>query len=164
VSLSESDLKAIEDRAGKATPGPWFAEEEGGYGFGGPTIDREVQPRLSVCWVEVAPRDGSDEPDEIARIRTSVKQHGLPEAWENQRFIAHARQDVPALLADLRGALLAAAMFEEGAAEWESDCKDARRERDEARAELSRVRSELEAALKAQDEWKAAHDIERGSR
>lgn len=105
------DLEPIKAREKAATPGPWLATEDGGWSFGGPEVDRGGRPNLPCTWVERESRTGEGDAEEIARVRTSPDHQGLPEAWENQRFIAASRSDVPALVAEverLREALASA--------------------------------------------------------
>lgn len=72
--MTEAELKAIEERAEKATPGPWISE--------GSQIARRVSSKISV------------------NDHMIVRDGGM---WsENEKFIAHARTDIPALLAHIR--------------------------------------------------------------
>ena len=89
------DLDAIEARVNAATPGPWI------------TGVRWEDP-CDVYWVPIN-RPGSDpdnphQPDRIALIRyeTCGFQYPHYEALSDAAFIAHARTDVPALVAEVR--------------------------------------------------------------
>ena len=78
--LTDADLDAIEQRANAATEGPWEAGDDdwdGGY------------IRM--------PADGFG----VAYIATHIQQ-GADEGCADAEFIAHARADVPALLAEVR--------------------------------------------------------------
>ena len=78
--MTPEELKAIENRCNKATPGPW-------------TTDRPTKP---------------SDPDEFSRWvaicglggRTGVfaDPPGGQSPWNDAQFIAHAREDIPALL------------------------------------------------------------------
>jgi hypothetical protein len=79
------DLNAIDARANAATPSPW--EEGDGWVYTEPVYDDDN--RLSnVCGMSFS------DPE-----RAGVERE---RAQRNVRFIAHARKDVPALLAEVR--------------------------------------------------------------
>ncbi len=75
------DLDAIRARCDAATPGPWKPESEQGHGRG-------VRAIASVAWCPVA-----------CVVGTESQSIGQRDASRNARFIAHARADIPALLA-----------------------------------------------------------------
>jgi hypothetical protein len=77
--MTENDLKAIETRCVRATKGPWQSFVEGRDHFSGSNFIRT---------------GGLDDasPD-IELTGASI---------EDQDFIAHARQDIPALVAEVR--------------------------------------------------------------
>lgn len=78
--LTDADLDAIEQRANAATEGPWESGDDdwdGGY------------VRM--------PADGFG----VAYIATHIQQ-GADEGCADAEFIAHARGDVPVLLAEVR--------------------------------------------------------------
>lgn len=86
------DLDAIERRANAATPGPWHAQatEEPQER----AISNKIgDPRIGYyAWEGLAIAYGADEiPDEGALV-----------AADNAEFIAHARTDIPALIAVIR--------------------------------------------------------------
>lgn len=75
--MTEEELKAIEERANAATPGPWSVEYKNAHG------------------------------PEIGSYRYAVGIHPALEDWqtpttEDSEFIAHAREDVPKLVAEVR--------------------------------------------------------------
>lgn len=78
--MTDLDLDAIQARADAATPGPW-------------EFDDEV---LGVWTAADGALGGGicDPHDEYAR--------GLNHPLENMRFVAHARQDIPLLVAEVR--------------------------------------------------------------
>jgi hypothetical protein len=89
--LSEQDLIAIETRANKATLGPWAWDHTGVWtlnqgGVCGPVLD--------------APSPG-DPADGIGVVGDDYPR-GINHPSESMEFIAHARSDVPALLAEVR--------------------------------------------------------------
>ena len=81
---TDEELTAAEDRALSATPGPWWSWVEGRDGLAGDTfIGRGVEgARQSDLYLSADPGE---------RIRV-----------EDHEFIAHARQDVPRLVAEVR--------------------------------------------------------------
>jgi len=76
------DLDAIDDRANAATPGPWKAVQLEGFGAENfiVTLSQEHQPK----WYRV-----------VAYI-------GNAGGFKGNDFIAHAREDVPKLTAEVR--------------------------------------------------------------
>jgi hypothetical protein len=82
--MTEDDLKAIEARANAATPGPWATgagKVEGGQ----------------VRELVIAPND-----DVIVAIAYGGFGNPVDRTSEDRKFIAHARTDVPALVAEVR--------------------------------------------------------------
>lgn len=77
--LTADQLAAIAARAEAATPGPWV-------------VDPEVRRVLGVCQIECA--NG-------ARPAVAAVSISLREMDESAAFIAAAREDAPALLADI---------------------------------------------------------------
>jgi hypothetical protein len=82
--LTSSELDAIEARANAATPGPWER---------GATL-RERDGKVTTFSEEasVYPPLGEAGPVAVATVAE----------YDNASFIAHARQDVPALVAEVR--------------------------------------------------------------
>lgn len=124
------DLDAVRARADAATDGPWFAHDG--------NLDYDPRP----FWV-VSQEDAQD--DSVAEVHVGCR--------EDAEFIAHAREDVPALLAELarvtgeRDDALAAAPTR-----WAYDqaCKALERHRqraDEVERERDRLRGERDDAL-----------------
>ena len=93
--LSEEELVGIEARAEKATPGPWVAWDHNGW----------HQPYVSVVTPDdetpLGPRDvivATDDP-----VGRTWSTRGKVEIeLDNATFIAHARTDIPALIAEVR--------------------------------------------------------------
>jgi hypothetical protein len=79
------DLDAIEARASAATEGPWLVEE------------------ADDVWELYAQRDRTHHGYKLAKCMKSGQPYA--EYWPNERdaaFISHARQDIPALIAEVR--------------------------------------------------------------
>jgi len=72
MSLTDDDLSEIEARCNAATPGPWEVRNPG-------------------CW-----------PGEIGPTGVSGGSVATASCHDNAEFIAHAREDVPALVAEVR--------------------------------------------------------------
>jgi len=102
-NLTERDLAEIEDRAREATPGPWFVRH---------LDDDYASNLLAVSTVsdpdhDDGPRWPGFSPGDI--VAATLVQCPLPYVsiddtkWdENAKFIAHARSDIPLLLAEIR--------------------------------------------------------------
>ncbi len=84
--LTDQQLDQIAARAQAATPGLWgsYRDLDGVY-----TI--QARPRIS--------RHGQETDGDIATLAAGRSES---ESYANARFIAHAREDVPALLAEVR--------------------------------------------------------------
>lgn len=79
------NLEAIEARASAATEGPWLVEE------------------ADDVWELYAQRDRTHHGYKLAKCMKSGQPYA--EYWPNERdaaFISHARQDIPALIAEVR--------------------------------------------------------------
>lgn len=83
-SVAIDELDMIDAVANRATRGPWTAFIEGVQPIGGP----------SVIWV-----GGDDDPDMYLWIENKIAPPG------DVTFVAHAREDVPALVAEIRARL-----------------------------------------------------------
>lgn len=103
------DIEAIERRAQAATPGPWGACKDGQCTCGQVWFrDYPVATVIRGDWgddypvVEVKPGQTSFDPWTVdAKMEQITYGHMPPEkAAANATFIAHARQDIPALLAE----------------------------------------------------------------
>lgn len=80
--LAEAELEAIEARSKTASPAPWRSFVEGRDHWGGDDFIRVS--------------DSDDEPDMY------VSRDGKPADAKDLDFIAHARQDIPRLIAEVR--------------------------------------------------------------
>lgn len=80
--MTEEELDAIENRANAATPGPWW-----------------VMPEL--CGPEGQGVYESASLGQICEVGDPYPR-GLNHPQENMDFIAHTREDVPALVAEVR--------------------------------------------------------------
>ena len=84
--MTEEELAQIEARANAASPGPWTSFVEG----------RDHQSGDD--FIRISELDAEDD--------MYVSRHGnagsRPPSTADQDFIAHARQDVPALIAEIR--------------------------------------------------------------
>jgi hypothetical protein len=92
--MDDKQLSEIEARANAATPGPWGAGDDTFIGLG---IENDGAGGFAydVILAEITPdRERQDDPN-TGRVKLgTVKADGA--------FIAHAREDVPALLAEVR--------------------------------------------------------------
>lgn len=94
------DLDAIEARANAATPGPWGFYD--GSNYADVAADMEVTSPGSYSYREkVARLEDEDYWDDPAHEDDDEEQASQQMA-ANAAFIAHAREDVPALLAEVR--------------------------------------------------------------
>jgi hypothetical protein len=84
--LTEQQLDAIEARANATTPGPWGTHRDLTAAY---TV--QARPRLT--------RNGTDHEGDIATLTPGRTDD---ESYANARFIAHAPEDVRALLAEIR--------------------------------------------------------------
>ena len=82
--MTEDEIRAIEDRVNAATPGPWFTQK--------PLVNSEGWSE-GVLIAATAP--GSQN-------RVFAMPPGGSSPGADQRFIAYARIDIPALIAALR--------------------------------------------------------------
>jgi len=83
-SVTIAELDMIDAVASRATAGPWTAFIEEAQPIGGP----------SVIWV-----GGDDDPDMYVWLGTKIAPPG------DVNFVAHAREDVPALVAAIKARL-----------------------------------------------------------
>ena len=83
--LTEEQLKAIEERAAKATPGPWFLDVDG-WPYRGGKYDGIVP-----YWDDQREPPGEGNPYSPSSI-----------SFDTLEFVAHAREDVPALLEEVK--------------------------------------------------------------
>ncbi len=103
--MSDLDLDAIERRAAAATPGPWFSEAAD-HSQERWVSTRETEARIGYRgWQGLAAANGCED-DPVA---------GALVARCNAAFIAHARADVPALIAEVRRLRAALAEMQEPA-------------------------------------------------
>lgn len=115
--MTEAELKAIEERANAATPGPWTADAEVEERNGGGT-------RLYVS------AHNDDASGHVCRVTPIVE--GSYKRWAQEdmaepkrhksdaAFIAAARSDVPALVAALREAQARIEELERGYAQFQN--------------------------------------------
>lgn len=99
--MKPEEIKEIEERIRKATPSPWV-----------PTYDWYNGPLPMVCREEIKPPFGDheyivasspDNEDTNVIACTDIPEGNQEEqAFANIEFIAHARQDIPKLLAYIR--------------------------------------------------------------
>ena len=89
MALDDSELDAIEARCRAATPGPWWAWVEGREGLGGDSF---------------VGQGGDDEGSSPLRrdLYLSTYRGVSPVPPADYDFIAHARQDIPRLVAEIR--------------------------------------------------------------
>jgi len=96
--VSAPDLDAVQARADKATPGPWSCWNA--YPVELTTFDG---PKRLTRVERVGPVDDALAPWEPG-ITTSPDSGDMQGRAEDFEFVAHARTDVPALVAELRAA------------------------------------------------------------
>ena len=89
MSISEDELRIIESRAAAATAGPWRSSVEGRDHLSGDDFIRT---------------GGLDDasPDMYVSLAYPEERRPRPAAANDLDFIASARQDVPALVAEIR--------------------------------------------------------------
>ena len=98
--IDDEELRRIEERVDNTTPGPWFVRE----------LDDAAA--MSMVAISTVPDTGAGErwpnfqAEEIIAL-TLVQEpryaNTADERWdENASFIAHARQDVPRLIAEIK--------------------------------------------------------------
>ena len=150
--MTDLDLDAIEARADAATDGPWVVKHE-------PAWEADNVQHPDVITVGAQMWEGDDEPMTVCLVSTDYEDDPV-DVLLDAEFIAHARTDVPALVAALR----------EARADCETHhttvvhqcCEDAQAvpslraalatvtaERDEARADAEAAK----AALAASEQW-----------
>ena len=92
--LTDEQLDEIEARANAATPGPWhwedWAEDDGDNRF------------ALVAPPETRPGGPSEWFPDLGHLLIQDEDHNISE--QDRAFIAHAREDVPRLIAELRAA------------------------------------------------------------
>lgn len=103
------DLEAIKARLAAATPGPWEAQ-------------RYTANTGGILVSEPDPETGGER-WRVADTRWRWAKGGEPEQWANLVFIAHARLDVPALIAEVeRLSVLPALISQIEARGWLWEC------------------------------------------
>jgi hypothetical protein len=92
--MSEDRLREIEERANKATPGPWVEERTGLQArvYPGKYADMPPESPYGTCGIIPVGIDA------ICTMQTSNQ----PNNRHDQAFITHCREDVPYLLEQLR--------------------------------------------------------------
>ena len=104
--LSEEQLREIEERERKASPGPWILGHSNTEVFTDAIdwmtniIIKSTDPDLWCTGLYRGDDPGGDDP-ETEFLFTAVTGNG-PTSAANADFIAHARQDIPALVATIR--------------------------------------------------------------
>lgn len=91
--MTEQELMAIETRANAATAGPWVGH-----------ITQGCYDQLKVVFYRPSRKAGHvlDKPVPIAACKVVYGDIDREMAQDNMAFIAHARQDIPALLTEVR--------------------------------------------------------------
>jgi hypothetical protein len=89
MAISEEELRIIEDRAVSATAGPWRSFIEGRDHLGGDDFIRTGGPVGA-------------SPDMYVTLSDQNDGSPLPAKANDLDFIAAARQDIPALVAEIR--------------------------------------------------------------
>lgn len=94
--MTDLDLDAIEARADAATDGPWVVKHE-------PAWEADNVQHPDVITVGAQMWEGDDEPMTVCLVSTDYEDDPV-DVLLDAEFIAHARTDVPALVAALREA------------------------------------------------------------
>ena len=96
--MTEDELKAIEARANAATPGPWTIEK--------PRVDGEGWATGVVIAATFAGQGIFSKSGRPARVKPTGRVYrearGGQYPANDQTFIAHSREDIPSLLAEVR--------------------------------------------------------------
>lgn len=103
--MTDEELRAIEDRLAKATPGPWYSSND--------AVPWRKDQRLPFddkgAWVKTCPCDenadeGPRDAKDIVVGGAQDEQGGAVGVLSNEdaAFIAHARTDIAALLEEVR--------------------------------------------------------------
>lgn len=98
--LTDADLKAMDDRAAAATSGPWYAHVGDDYSEHHPEDPEEGKRCNGIC---TFPEGGKPPETWTHSGEIVVTDLGYyPPRMTDARFIAAARTDVPALVAEVR--------------------------------------------------------------
>lgn len=91
--IEKNELDAIQARVDAATPGRWVVTD----------LRNASDGNRDCLWVDSRPSDDYSVPGQYKTVADMDADEGLRIVWDiaDAEFIAHARQDVPALLADL---------------------------------------------------------------
>ena len=95
--MTDQELREIHERAAAASPGPWFTR----------LLDDDYAMNLVAITNAASDEDSWSEPDGSELVAATLVQHPRyvchdDGRWdENADFIAHAREDVPRLLAEV---------------------------------------------------------------
>jgi len=104
--MSDLDLEAIRQRCERATEGPWAIESCGEKGDGSDVVGVVFGPDDEACehplLGDLPACDDEGEPIDYYRDEVVAEfYHGNRRPHADARFVAHARSDVPALLAEV---------------------------------------------------------------
>ena len=127
--MTDLDLDAIEARADAATDGPWVVKHE-------PAWEADNVQHPDVITVGAQMWEGDDEPMTVCLVSTDYEDDPV-DVLLDAEFIAHARTDVPALVAALREARAKV----EAMRSWIDGAKVDLDGYDDARAAIDRVRA-----------------------
>lgn len=134
--MTDEDLREIEQRANAATPGPWRVKRR-----------RVCFSPSNLDFRDVVLKPGEEDWSPGAEWCTDDDRREYGEPGKNAAFIAHARTDIPKLVAAYRekcaeiGRLHQISNYDEAILE---------RERDEARAEVEKLhRESFDSAIKS---------------
>lgn len=145
--MTDIDLDAIEARANAATDGPWVVKHE-------PAWEADNVQHPDVITVGAQMWEADDEPMTVCLVSTDHEDDPV-DVLLDAEFIAHARTDVPALVAEVRrlwealddgyaAIALAGAEIERASVEVDRAHRAllaSNAERDDARAAIARVRA-----------------------
>ena len=129
MTVTDLDLDAIEARANAASDGPWIVVHE-------PAWEADDVQHPDVIKVGAPLYVGDDEPFTVCLVSTDYEDDPV-DVLGDAEFIAHARTDVPALVAALREARAKV----EAMRSWIDGAKVDLDGYDDARAAIDRVRA-----------------------
>lgn len=143
--MTDLDLDAIEARANAATDGPWLGYDER-------SDLREENPDVTPMWVVA-----QMEPDGVNWVRDIADIGGGEQDEADAEFIAHARTDLPALVAALREAR-AALLDPDGDLAWQIASAHDAKATEEFMAEGGKACCNAHGYKRERDDWRRRYE------
>lgn len=106
--MNDEQLREIEERCEKATPGPWQVQVNQPPDWGSSVFEiaTHIEPAITIgreCWADGEGPNGSNPAvDDCGYFQPDGREDVPGYKIENARFIASARTDIPALLEEVR--------------------------------------------------------------